>query len=87
MASQGWIGPAEKGTKMNATTTTETADFTRIGHYYEPLPYYGGKVMKYAGIACQMNKGFMMAKPGMIMLRSYIADRIKADTNEPFASL
>lgn len=55
-----------------------------IGHYYAPIQWYGGKVLKYHGIACRMNREHMMAKPEMIMLDAYKGDRIRADTHEEF---
>lgn len=61
--------------------------FKEIGHYYEPIAYYNGRVLKYAGIACPLNQAHMMAKPGMLMLNSYKGDRITADTYELFTSL
>lgn len=65
-------------------TTHTAADYTEQGHYYEPIAYYGGRVLKYAGIACPMNKAHMMAKPGMLMLDAYKGDRITADTHQLF---
>ena len=62
----------------------ETSQFVEIGHYYEPIPYYRGAVLKYQGIACEMNKEWMMAKPGMLMLGAYKGDRILAESHEPF---
>ena len=74
---------------MNITNATATAkpDFTLIGHYYEPIAYYGGQVLKYAGIACPMNQSRMMAVPGMLMLDTYKGDRILADTHILFTSI
>jgi len=54
------------------------------GVYYEPIPYYDGKVLKCAGGVTDSNKSFMLTKPGMIILPHYIADRIIIDTYQPF---
>lgn len=74
---------------MQTTATTNAADvtaaeneWTPIGHYYEPIAYFNGAVLKYRGIACQMNRAHMMSQPGMLMLDSYKGDRITADTHE-----
>jgi hypothetical protein len=66
---------------MSATNTA--SQWTEIGHYYAPIPYYGGRVLKYEGIACPMNHARMMAKPGMLMLDAYKGDRITADKQLP----
>ncbi len=58
-----------------------------MGVYYEPIPYYNGSVLKCAGGVNEQNKTWMLAKPGMIILPHYIADRITADTHKPFTSL
>jgi len=62
------------------------ADYFPVGHYYEPIPYYEGRVLKYAGLACAMNLEWMMARPGMLMLDAYKGDRITADGHKPFTS-
>jgi hypothetical protein len=69
---------------MSTQQTPADDQWAHIGHYYEPIPFYSGRVLKYAGIACPMNEAHMMAKPGIIMLPAYISDRITADTHEPF---
>ena len=73
---------------MAKTLTTEArSQWTEIGHYYEPIAYYGGRVLKYAGIACHMNHDRMMLKPGMLLLSTYKGDRITCDTHELFTTL
>lgn len=63
----------------------DTNDFAGIGHYYEPIPFFGGRVLKYAGIASEKNRDWMMARPGMLMLDSYKGDRITTDNHTLFA--
>lgn len=58
--------------------------WTELGHYYEPIPYYNGRVLKYRGIACGNNLHWMIAKPGMLVLSRYLGDRITADTQQLF---
>ena len=72
---------------MTTATNTAASQWTEIGHYYETIAYYGGRVLKYAGIACPMNEAHMMAKPGMLMLDDYKGDRITADKHELFTAL
>lgn len=72
---------------MTTATNTAASQWAEIGHYYEPIAYYGGRVLKYAGIACPMNREHMMAKPGMLMLDAYKGDRITADKHELFTAL
>lgn len=72
---------------MNAANITTANQFSEIGHYYEPIAFYGNKVLKYAGIACEMNRDNMMAKPGMVMLDTYKGDRITADNHELFTAI
>lgn len=69
--------------QANATTTA-ASKWDEIGHYYEPIPYYGGKVLKYAGIACPMNQAHMLSQSGMVMLDAYKGDRITTDKHEIF---
>jgi hypothetical protein len=64
--------------------TTEAAK--HIGHYYRPIPFYAGKVLKYGGIATPGNAWVLDEKPGTIILDRYIADRITADTHEDFGN-
>ena len=61
-----------------------TTDQHILGHFYEPLPYYGGRVLKYQGQATPANHDWMMARDGMVCLPERIADRITADTHVPF---
>lgn len=72
---------------MQAAASTTNSKWTEIGHYYEPIAFYGNKVLKYAGIACEMNRDNMMAKPGMVMLDTYKGDRITADNHELFTAI
>lgn len=58
--------------------------FAIIGHYYSPIPFYAGKVLKYEGLATEGNREHCMSNPGWRMLPDYIADRISADTLQPF---
>lgn len=58
--------------------------YTVIGYYYQPIPHYGGQVLKHAGLACPGNREHMMAKPGMLMLDEYKGDRIRADDHSLF---
>lgn len=60
-------------------------EWTPIGHYYLPIPYYNGRVLKYEGIATRMNESHMMSKPGMVLLNQYKGDRITADAHELFS--
>lgn len=60
------------------------SQWAEIGHYYEPIAHYGGRVLKYAGIATRMNYQFMMDRPGMIMIGTYKGDRITSDKHELF---
>jgi len=53
-------------------------------YFYEPIPYYSGKVLKCAGMPSEQNMAWMMAKPGMVLLDEYKGDRIHADTYLPF---
>lgn len=57
---------------------SQATDFKVIGHHYQPIAYFDGAVLKYEGMACEMNRDRMMAKPGMIMMDSYKGDRIVA---------
>lgn len=70
---------------MNATTNA--SQWTEVGYFYEPIAYYDGKVLKCAGIACEMNMKHMMEKPGMVLLDGYKGDRITSETHEPFTAL
>jgi len=63
---------------------TAESNWIEIGHYYRPIPLFNGNVLKYAGIACPMNVGFMMKEPGIVMLPNYKGDRIHAATHEMF---
>jgi hypothetical protein len=38
------------------TTAHQVFTTPQIGHYYQPIPYYGGKVLKYQGIATEGNR-------------------------------
>lgn len=58
----------------------------RVGHFYEPIPLYGGRVLKYCGFATEGNRGWMMVKPGMQILDAYLGDRIRADDHSLFTS-
>lgn len=63
---------------------SNNSQWAEIGHYYEPIQHYKGRVLKYAGIACPMNYKFMMDIPGMLMLSTYKGDRITSDKHELF---
>lgn len=56
--------------------------WNRIGHFYRPIAYYGGKVLKYEGIATEGNKEH---NADAVILPEYLGDRITADTHEVFA--
>lgn len=62
-------------------------DWTVIGYYYAPIPFYNGRVLKHEGGAVAHNVAHMMAQPGMVMLHEYKGDRITADTHQPFAGV
>lgn len=64
------------------TTDTPTG-FECIGHFYDPIPYFEGRVLKYQGQACARNVEWMMKIPGMLMLDAYHGDRIHTDTLKP----
>lgn len=58
--------------------------WNEIGFYYEPIAFYGGKVLKHAGIATEGNREHMMSKPGMVILDTYKGDRIRAEDHTEF---
>lgn len=61
------------------------ANSKHIGHFYAPITFYGGKVLKYMGIASEENKEwFVNANPGTIILPERVADRINANDYSPF---
>jgi hypothetical protein len=67
--------------------TTHTAppdEWTALGYFYLPIPYYQGRVLKCKGIACRRNMAHMLAQPGMVLLDRYMGDRITADTHTLF---
>lgn len=49
----------------------------QVGHYYTPIEYYKGEVLKYAGIATKGNSWVLEERPGTIVLSEYKGDRIK----------
>ena len=50
-----------------------------VGHFYTPIKYFDGEVLKYGGIADEENKEWVIEKhPGTIILPERIADRIWA---------
>lgn len=55
-----------------------------VGHFYSPIDFYNGAVLKYKGIATEGNKvWFVEETPGTIILAEYKGDRIKtADHSE-----
>jgi len=55
-----------------------------LGHFYSPIKFYNGAVLKYEGIANATNIQWMLAREGMIMLPEYCGDRITADTHTKF---
>lgn len=57
-----------------------------IGHFYEPIPFYDGKVLKYQGMATKENRVWMMKRPGMVMLKKYKGGRITAKGHRLFTS-
>jgi hypothetical protein len=73
--------------RRKQTMNKQDNPYAEIGHYYLPIPYYKGRVLKYEGIACPMNLQHMMAKPGMLLLDTYKGDRITADGHAPFTGL
>ena len=58
-----------------------------IGHFYQPIEFYNGTILKYQGMESEANREWMMAKPGMQMLDSYKGDRITADTHQVWTGL
>lgn len=63
----------------------ETANAPQVGHFYTPLPYFKGEVLKYGGIATEANKVWVVEKnPGTIIVPEYIADRINAKDHTEF---
>lgn len=66
------------------TQKIDASEWDCIGHFYEPIAFYSGRVLKYQGRANARNREWMMAKPGMIMVESYKGDRITADTHALF---
>lgn len=71
------------------TTFNPPADhWEQIGHYYAPIAFYDGKVLKYQGIATKGNLDAILRVkfPDGVLLDSYKGDRIKADTYEEYTS-
>lgn len=71
---------------FNAKTQTFSADhWEQIGHFYAPISYYKGAVLKYQGIVTKGNQGMLKEQfPDGLMLDSYIADRITAADHTPY---
>lgn len=77
---------AARNQEQNAMTIS-ASKWDVIGHYYEPISFYKGKVLKYSGMACQANIEHMMEKPGILILGCYKGDRITADNHELFTGM
>lgn len=75
-----WIA---SGCTIDEVLVVFNSQWSEIGHYYEPIPHYHGKVLKYRGIATSGNMSFMMKRPGMLILSEYKGDRI-TDKHELF---
>lgn len=64
-------------------------------HAYRPLAFFGGSVLKYAGVVAESKREFWAAHwatdldnglylPGVVYLDERPADRITADGHKPF---
>lgn len=54
-------------------------------HFYSPIPYYNGEVLKYQGICTPENEAwFVEDHPGTVIKDEYLGDRIKASDHSPF---
>ncbi|MFL6141720.1 MAG: hypothetical protein ACJ72N_07595 [Labedaea sp.] len=64
--------------------------FDEVGHFYAPIPAFGGSVLKYQGIATEGNRAHLAEKhPQGVILQAYKGDRIRAADHsefEPFGS-
>lgn len=48
-------------------------------YFYRPLPYFGGRILKCAGICTEDNLlWFTAANPGTVLVNGYRGDRVHA---------
>ena len=64
---------------MTNANTFADDHWDEVGHYYTPIAYFDGKVLKYAGIATKGNAWFVREHPGTLVLDANKGDRILAD--------
>jgi predicted ATP-dependent Lon-type protease len=62
--------------------------WNQIGHFYAPIPAYGGNVLKYQGIVTEGNRAHLVEKhPNGVILDAYKGDRIRAADHSEFEPL
>lgn len=59
--------------------------WTPVGHFYAPIAFYDGCVLKYQGECVEGNKTLLEQQhPAGVILESYKGDRILAADYSPF---
>lgn len=70
------MGSAEREANNRGTIM---ANSKHVGHFYAPIAYFNGTVLKYHGIATEENQNWVVEKtPGTIILPEFNGDRINA---------
>lgn len=59
-------------------TATAADDWTVIGHAYQPIPFFDGRVLKYQGLVTRRNRDHLIAK-GCSIHECYHGDRVMTD--------
>lgn len=60
----------------------------KLGHFYVPIPFFKGRVMKYQGIVNTFNLGFLKSRfPDGVLLDSFKGDRITTDTHTLYTTM
>lgn len=68
--------------KPSITTITPVIPET---YYYQPIPFFDGKILKCRGIVTIENRAWVPDRvPNTIELEGYRGDRIHAETFEPY---
>ncbi|WP_371765526.1 hypothetical protein [Massilia sp.] len=62
-----------------ATPQLPLDHWDEVGHFYAPITYYNGEILKYQGMATKGNQAHLRAThPAGITLDKYLGDRIRA---------